>query len=109
MPLPKAVIFDLDGTLIDSAPDIGAALNRFLTSRGRPAVSDERVRGMIGDGALNLLRYAHIETGAPLAPDEEQQVLEQFLDVYESQPTDPDSVYPGVRATLAFTTDFLAK
>lgn len=100
MPLPKAVIFDLDGTLIDSAPDIGAALNRFLAGRGRPTVPPDRVRAMIGDGALNLLRYAHAETGEPLRPDEEEQVLADFIDVYESQPTDPDSVYPGVRATL---------
>lgn len=98
--LPAAVIFDLDGTLIDSAPDIGAALNRFLVRHGRPAVSADQVRTMIGDGVRNLIRYAFAATGFPLAPDHEAERLAEFMAIYEAQPTDPGAVYPGVLETL---------
>lgn len=97
---PQAVIFDLDGTLIDSAPDIGAALNRFLARHGRPAVTGAQVRSMIGDGAGSLLRYAFAATGAPLEPGAEARLLPGFLDDYEGQPADPRTLYPGVPETL---------
>lgn len=100
MARPGAVIFDLDGTLIDSAPDIGAALNRFLVRHGRPPVTDAQVRSMIGDGAGNLLRYAFAATGAPLEPGGEARLLPDFLDDYEAQPADPRTLYPGVPGTL---------
>ena len=44
-----AVVFDLDGTLIDSVPDVRAAVNRVLGELGRPSVSLEDIKGMIGD------------------------------------------------------------
>ena len=68
MPQLQAVIFDLDGTLIDSAPDITAAVNKLLTRYGRPAIGVEQVRGMVGDGAPILLRRAFAATGAEFDP-----------------------------------------
>ncbi len=52
---PLAVIFDLDGTLVDTATDISAALNALLAEHGRPALGIEAVRGMVGDGAEKLV------------------------------------------------------
>jgi phosphoglycolate phosphatase-like HAD superfamily hydrolase len=56
-----AIIFDLDGTLIDSAPDLRAALNRVLTARGLAALSADAVRDMIGDGARVLVTRKMLE------------------------------------------------
>src|SRR5689334_4621889 len=79
MPCFDRVIFDLDGTLIDSAPDIGAALNILLSHYDRRTVAVEEVRQMVGDGAANLLRQAFARTGAPLPEDRVQPVLAEFL------------------------------
>ena len=58
LPAPAAVIFDLDGTLIDSAPDIAAALNHALGFKGLEPVPLPAVRGMIGDGVKALIGKA---------------------------------------------------
>lgn len=62
-----AVLFDLDGTLIETAPDLAAALNHTLARAGRPAVPVDGVRPMIGDGARALLERGLAATGP--APD----------------------------------------
>ena len=59
-----AVIFDLDGTLVDSAPDMHAGLNRVLAERGHPALPLERVRGFVGHGVPMLVRRAMAAVGA---------------------------------------------
>lgn len=59
-----AVIFDLDGTLVDSAPDMHAALNRVLAERGYPAVALERLRSFVGHGVPTLVRRAMAAAGA---------------------------------------------
>ena len=51
-----AVVWDLDGTMVDSAADIAAALNRLLSEDGLPELDDERIRGMIGEGVPTLIR-----------------------------------------------------
>ena len=51
-PRPKAVLFDLDGTLIDSAPDLGAAADKMRTERGMPSLDYALYRPMAGSGAL---------------------------------------------------------
>lgn len=56
--MPRALLFDLDGTLVDSAPDIADALNQTLSLLGRPQVAEARVRGWIGDGGRALLAKA---------------------------------------------------
>ncbi|WP_207476392.1 HAD-IA family hydrolase [Arenibaculum pallidiluteum] len=100
MSLPQAVVLDLDGTLIDSAPEIGAALNRLLARHGRRPVSGDQVRMMVGDGALSLLGAAFAATGAPLSPEAERAVLEEYLDDLAAEPARRESIYPGVEATL---------
>lgn len=60
----SAVVFDLDGTLVDSVPDMHAALNRVLAQRGHPALPLERVRGFVGHGVPTLVRRAMAAAGA---------------------------------------------
>jgi len=65
---PQAVVFDLDGTLIDSAPDLRAAVNRLLAGLGRPPLPVEAVKAMVGDGVARLVERAFAATGGP--PDD---------------------------------------
>ena len=58
MKLPDLVIFDLDGTLIDSVPDLATALNRMLSELGRDVVAPESVRNWVGDGSRILVHRA---------------------------------------------------
>ena len=59
MQLPETIVFDLDGTLIDSADDLCGALNHLLVELGRaPPLSRSEVRSMIGDGSLKLVERA---------------------------------------------------
>ena len=64
MPRIDLVIFDLDGTLVDSAPDIAAALRATLRDAGLPVPPLERVKSMVGDGARILIQRALAEAGA---------------------------------------------
>lgn len=91
-----AIIFDLDGTLIDSAPDLRAALNRVLTARGLAALSADAVRDMIGDGARVLVARAWAARGQVA----EATDLADFLADYEANSTVETAVYPGMRQVL---------
>jgi phosphoglycolate phosphatase len=92
-----ALIFDLDGTLIDSAPDLRAALNRVLATRGLPPHDVQTVRRMIGDGAKVLVDRAWAAHGRQAAPAE----LADFLEDYEANSVVETIVYPGMRQALA--------
>lgn len=98
--MPAALIFDLDGTLIDSAPAIGQALNRLLAERRRTAVTDDMVRRFIGDGARRLVERGFAATGAALPAAEAGPAVVRFLDLYAAIPAEPSCVYPGVPETL---------
>ena len=63
-----ALIFDLDGTLIDSAPDLHRSLNAVLAEQGRAAVELDGIRGMVGDGAAKLVERGFADTGDAVAP-----------------------------------------
>jgi phosphoglycolate phosphatase len=65
---PTTVIFDLDGTLIDTAPDLTGALNRVLEEEGLPPVDQAETRRMVGRGARALIDAALSAAGAP--PDQ---------------------------------------
>jgi phosphoglycolate phosphatase len=65
----SAVVLDLDGTLIDTAPDLAQATNHVLTRNGRRAVSLDEVRSMVGHGARKLIKRGFALTGRELDED----------------------------------------
>jgi phosphoglycolate phosphatase len=95
----KFVVFDLDGTLVDSLPDIAAALNGALAEIGAAPLSLGTVRGMVGDGSPTLVARALAATG--IAADRTADRLARFVALYEAAPIARTVVYPGVRETLA--------
>lgn len=100
-PVPPALLFDLDGTLIDSVPDLRVALNRCLEEDGRPSVDDAAVSRMIGNGVRMLVRRGYDATGG--APDDENELtplVERFLEYYGTEPVALTKCYDGVVSTL---------
>jgi len=95
-----AVIFDLDGTLIDSAPDLLDSLNHVLTSLSRRKVDLDEVQGMMGHGAVKLLEQGLILTGGEPEGTDHEALVKRFLDYYEAHITDRTRLYPGVVDTL---------
>lgn len=95
-----ALLFDFDGTLIDSAPDIALALNQLLAEQGRASLRLEQVKGLIGDGAPRLVEQAMVATGAPADAAELSMLTSRYLDLYATVPVDRSCVYPGVPETL---------
>jgi phosphoglycolate phosphatase len=89
----RAVLFDLDGTLIDSAPDLGAAADKMRTDRGLPSLPYERYRPMAGAGARGMLGIAFGMT--PEHPDF-PTMREEFFRNYESCMTQRTYVFDGV-------------
>jgi phosphoglycolate phosphatase len=93
------LVFDLDGTLVDTALDLRAALNEMLRERGRRGVSLSEVKRMIGDGVPTLVARVLAASGAD--PAEAVTALPRFLEIYEANPAQLSRPYPGVRETLA--------
>ncbi|HBX56942.1 phosphoglycolate phosphatase [Pseudomonas sp. UBA2684] len=99
--LPRLVMFDLDGTLVDSVPDLAAAVDKTLHALGRPAAGIERVRDWVGNGARVLVRRALAGDlhHAHIGESEASAALELFMAAYaESHAL--TRVYPGVTETL---------
>lgn len=96
----KAVIFDLDGTLIDSAPDLHLAANLVLQDEGLPEISFEQARGFIGKGAGVLVSRIMGAVGMPEDAAEHARLLAKFMAHYEGEPKNT-IVYPGVMDALA--------
>jgi phosphoglycolate phosphatase len=102
----QAYLFDLDGTLIDSAPDICRVANIALQSVGRAPLPVQIVRGFVGDGlpaliqrALNYRDQRPID-GEALHPEEHKSATKVAQKAYFSTPVVDTTVYPGVRETL---------
>lgn len=93
----RAVLFDLDGTLIDSAPDLGAAADKMRTDRGLPSLPLEQYRPMAGAGARGMLRIAFGLT--PEHPDF-PEMREEFFGNYERCMTERTTSFDGVRELL---------
>jgi N-acetyl-D-muramate 6-phosphate phosphatase len=98
----RAVLFDLDGTLIDSAPDLGAAADKMRVARGLPSLPAERYRPMAGAGARGMLGVAF-----GITPDHEEfaALREEFFVNYEHCMTQRTYAFDGVPRLL----DELAK
>ncbi len=76
--------FDLDGTLVDTAPDIIGALNLVLREEGIKPYHLDEARPLIGRGAMELLRRGFALAGHPLLPEQEQPLLDRLLKHYEA-------------------------
>jgi phosphoglycolate phosphatase len=96
-----AIVFDLDGTLVETAPDLAGALNHTLGAAGLPAVSVETVRHMIGDGARMLLKRGVAEAGRELDEAELERWFEALLEHYWHHVADQSLPFPGVTRQLA--------
>ena len=99
----KAVLFDLDGTLIDSAPDLALAINHMLTSIGREEISPTIIRSWVGNGASILVQRGlsgETEIDKNLDPELLEKSLAIFLDFYAKNICVDTVTYPHVRASL---------
>ena len=99
--LPAAVIWDLDGTLIDSAPDICRALTAVLVESGLARLDEAPVRSMIGDGVLKLVERGFEAAGRPLDEPERLKRVELFMLHYATDPAGRTRLYPGAASALA--------
>jgi phosphoglycolate phosphatase len=95
---PTLMVFDLDGTLIDSAPDMHRAVNLMLAARGCNPLSLAEIRTMVGDGASALIARALAARQCVNA--DRDQALVEFLEHYEADPTAVTQTFPGVPDTL---------
>lgn len=104
------IVFDLDGTLVDSRRDIADAANALLVECGAPALPEARIGRMVGEGAATLVARAFEASGLERPPD----ALARFLAIYDAHLTDYTRPYTGMsdvldglgrRATLAVLTN----
>jgi len=94
----RALIFDLDGTLIDSKLDLALAVNATLEHMGRRALAHEQIYGYVGDGASMLVKRA---LGDGTTDADAEAGLSYFLSYYRAHMLDNTITYPGVREGLA--------
>jgi len=99
--MTPALIFDLDGTLVDTAPDLLGALNAVLVDAGQPPVALADMRHLVGFGARALIANALERTGAAGEPQQIDAMKEAFLAYYRGHIAELTRPYPGVEETLA--------
>ena len=97
---PKAIIFDLDGTLVDTVEDITVALNKTLGDLQLPSHTPGTVRTLVGGGLGKLLDRATQVHGVTLERAERGVMLKRLLDHYAAAPAILSNLYPGARETL---------
>lgn len=96
----RAVVFDLDGTLVDSAPDLIAALNRLLAAEGRRKVDMAEGTVMIGDGVRVLVERGFAATGPAVSDDALDALAKRYLADYVANVCVETRVFPGAEAVL---------
>jgi phosphoglycolate phosphatase len=97
---PLAIVWDLDGTLVDSAPDLASALNAVLDKRGFFTLSINEVRAMIGNGVPKLVERGFNAVGVRPNPMQLDELIAMFVQEYKACATDNTRPYPGVVEAL---------
>ena len=92
----QALVFDLDGTLVDTAPDLMAAANHVLSLIDRPPIPDARFRHLVGHGALNLIKRSIKETGEPVSDETIKRLYDGFLEYYGANIANESQIFPGL-------------
>ncbi len=99
----RALVFDLDGTLIDSKLDLAISVNAALEAMGRPPLAHEKIFGYVGQGAPLLIQRS---LGEGAAEEECARGLEFFLRYYRQHMLDHTVAYPGVREALEHLAEY---
>jgi len=99
MPAPT-IVFDLDGTLIDTAPDLIGTLNVILTRHDVAPVSFDEARMMIGAGVKPLLQRALASKGKQFAAQEIDRLFTEYLEIYAAHIADRSLPFPGLEQAL---------
>ena len=94
------IVFDLDGTLIDTAPDLVDTLNVVFAREGLPPVPYEAARKMIGGGARNMIARGIEAEGRKLAPAELERLFAEFIAQYSEHIADRSRPFPGLTEAL---------
>jgi phosphoglycolate phosphatase len=97
---PRIVVFDLDGTLVDTAPDLIAALNYVLAREGLPPVPLASARNMIGAGARKLIERGLEVDGRNVTVDELNRLTRDFIDYYAAHIADASRPFEGLEDAL---------
>ena len=92
----RLAVFDLDGTLVDSAPDIHAALDRMMAAHARPPFARAEVTAMIGDGVRALVQRAAAARGLEFT----EPLLAAFSADYTARAAEATALFPGIAETL---------
>jgi phosphoglycolate phosphatase len=96
----SSIVWDLDGTLIDSAPDLRTALNELLREHGLTARDSVAVRSMIGDGVAKLVERGFAASGHIVRDAQLPRLVRQFMTIYAECATDQTLPYPGALDAL---------
>jgi len=98
---PRLVLLDLDGTLVDSVPDLAWCLDAMLEQLGRPPVGEARARTWVGNGVRRLVCRALVGQLEGEPPEQDlAQALPLFMDLYAANTSGRSRPYPGVREGL---------
>ncbi|MCI5046791.1 MAG: phosphoglycolate phosphatase [Aquisalinus sp.] len=104
-PRNTVLIFDLDGTLVDSAPDLAAAMNHVLGLEGFPPLPPEDVRHLVGHGARALLEAGLATHGASATDEKMDGLIALFIAHYKAHLTDKSRPFQGATKTLRVLRD----
>ena len=94
------IVFDLDGTLVDTAPDLIGALNAVLSEQDLPPAPVASARHLVGHGVRDLVERGFAEAGHPLEGDRAEAMVERFIEVYRGRIADESKVFDGVEPAL---------
>jgi phosphoglycolate phosphatase len=100
MPSQPTIAFDLDGTLVDTAPDLMAALNFVLGEAGLAAIEDAQMRNLVGGGARLMIERGLARHRVPASASDVDRMLEDFLRFYEKHIADHSRPFPGCAEML---------
>jgi phosphoglycolate phosphatase len=100
-PVPRTLLLDLDGTLVDTVPDLESALNRLMASRDLAPFGRAEVAAMVGDGVPALIGKAFAARGGTQGRVPDAAAVTDFIADYEAHVAEASRSYPGVNETLA--------
>ena len=94
--MTRTLLLDLDGTLVDSVPDLAAAINRLMAARGLAGFAEPEIAGMVGDGVAKLVERAFAARGQ--APD--AAAIPEYTADYAAHSADRTRLFPGAEPAL---------